>query len=458
MNPQEAFRKEIAASLENPDARNSAASALKAMDLRRQEAVSVFANLDLARSRAAYTRWKVTENLDKYLVDFEANVIRRGGKVVWAFDAANAIQEIDQILKRTGAKRVVSNHHPLAEEIGLPEHLKSKNFQRFETDFGTYLLNLQGSKRFHPGWPTLRENQEAITKNLNKAIRSSLEADQEELVSDLRAEMRAGFMQAELAITGSNFLIADHGAVAISENEGGARLGFAFAKTQVILAGIDQVLPTLSDLELFFTLFSTHATGQRTATYNTITGPVARDEKEGPSEFVVILLDNGRSSLLATQDQRQALTCIQCGACNNVCPVFELAGGEAAYQSYRGGPAGQVSGTLQQGMDEFKYLSQASTLCGRCTQVCPVRIDLHNHLVRNRHEGVLQGHEKTGEKFSWFTWKKFMLSRKNMNRQVSLRNFTLKQFFRTDWGEERVFPKIADKSFNQRWREMHNLD
>jgi L-lactate dehydrogenase complex protein LldF len=271
----------------------------------------------------------------------------------------------------------------------------------------------------------------------------------------LREEIRRKYLEADLGITGANFLIADAGMVAISENEGNARLCYTFSKTHVVLASIDKIIPSISDLELFFPLLSTHASGQQLSAFNTIVGPATRDEHDGPQEFIVILIDNGRSSVMASQDQRQALTCIGCGACHNVCPVFTASGGTALYQGAKSGPIGQVINPLQSNLESYKHLSNASTLCGRCTDVCPVKIDLHNHLVRNRHDSVGQGLEKTGEKLAWYTWKKFMLNRKNMNRPPSIKGFTLKQFYKNEWGEQREFPKLAEKTFNQLWREKH---
>ena len=317
------------------------------------------------------------------------------------------------------------------------------------------MVDLLGAKSYHPIATSLSQKLGDIGQSLNKSIKSSLDADQSELVSDMRAEIRSDFYEADIGITGANFLIADVGSVAIIENGGNSRLSFSFAKTQVVISSIDKILPNLSDLELFFSLYSAHATGQQLATYNTVTGPIYREDTEGPSEFIVIMVDNGRSNLLATQDQRQALSCIDCGACSNVCPIFKIVGGDENYQSYRGGPIGQVVAPLQQGFNHYNYLSNASTNCGKCSDVCPVKIDLHNHLLRNRHENITQGLEKTGEKLAWYTWKKLMLSRKAMNRPAALKNFTFKQFYKSDWGESREFPKIADKSFNQLWREKN---
>jgi L-lactate dehydrogenase complex protein LldF len=343
------------------------------------------------------------------------------------------------------------------EEIGLNAHLKSQGKKILESELGDYIVDAMEQKPFHPIFPALGQKRDDLGKCLNQKIKSSLDADSQEIVSDIRAELRSGFFEADLGITGANFLIADSGSVAITENEGNVRLSFAFAKTHVVVASIDKIIPTINDLDLFFSLLSSHSTGQQLATYNTITGPGYREDTEGPSEFIVILLDNGRTNLLATQDQRQALNCIKCGACSNVCPIFKMVGGNSSYQSYRGGPIGQLVGSLQQGFEGYHYLSEASTICGKCTDVCPVKIDIHNHLLRNRHDAISQGQEKTGDKLAWYTWKKFMLSRKNLNRPAAIKNFTFKQFYKSDWGEQREFPKIADKSFNQLWRERNGL-
>jgi L-lactate dehydrogenase complex protein LldF len=457
MHAQERFIKATKETIVDKEYRQKIGLVLDNLANNQQRGALTFSNLALAKQRAAYTKWKVAENLDKYLLDFEGSIIRKGGKVVWAHDAQNALVEIDAIIKRTQATKIVKSKSELSNEIGLVQHLRKMNARVSETGFGDYLIDLMGKKPFHTILPAIDQPNSAVASILNTKIKSSLEANQEERASDVRAEIRNQFFDADIGITGANFLIADTGLVALTENEGNVRLSFAFAKTHIILASIDKLLPSITDLELFFSLLSTHATGQQFATYNTVTGPTLKDEKEGPGEFIVILIDNGRSNLLATQDQRQALSCIKCGACSNVCPVFKIVGGHSAYQSYRSGPIGQIVAPLQQGFQEFQYLGNQSTICGKCTEVCPVNIDLHNHLLRNRHENLVQGFEKTGEKLAWYTWKKFMLSRKAMNRPAAIKNFTLKQFYKNEWGESREFPKVADKSFNQLWREKNGM-
>ena len=416
-----------------------------------------FENLELAKQRASYTKWKVTENLDKYLVDFEASVLRRGGKVLWAYDAENAIYEVEQIIKKTKGRKILHSESFLSLEIGLGEHLRKNGYEYVDTSITSYFLGLLNQQPFHPVLPAANLDRDKLVKELNQKIRSSLEAGNEEVLSDVRDELRRKFFDSEIGIIEADYLLADTGMVVVSENEGDARLSITFSKTNIILASIDKILPSFSDLELFLPLLSTYKNGQPLPSYCSILGPPLREESDVSPEFIILLIDNGRSNVVASQEQRQSLSCIGCGACYDVCPIFANSEGMSGYQGSYAGPIGQVLNPLQKGLDQYKHLSFASTICGKCTKACPVNIDLHNHLLRNRNESVKLNLEKTSEKLAWYTWKKFMLSRKNMNRPAAIKGFTLKQLFKSDWGEEREFPKLADKSFNQMWRERNNV-
>lgn len=455
MRPFEAFNNNFGTS--NKSAYDSNLRITKFLDHSRQGAIALnFSNIELAKQRAAFIKWKVSENLDKYLVAFEASVLRKGGKVLWAHDAENALHEIEQIFKKGNQGKILNSGSNLSAEIGLANFMKSKQLNYIDTSITSYFLELLEKQPFHPSLPAAKLVRTDLLSRLNKSIKTSLEAGNEELLSDVRDELRRKFYEAEFGIVEADFILADAGMVVISENEGDARLGLTFSKTNIILASIDKILPSFSDLELFLPLLSTHKNGQFLAAYSNIFGPPLREESEVSSEFIVILIDNGRSDTIASQEQRQALSCIGCGACYNICPVFSNVEGMLAYQGSYGGPIGQVLNPLQKGLEQFKHLSFASTLCGKCTSVCPVNIDIHNHLLRNRHESIKQNLEKTGDKFAWYTWKKLMLSRKNINKPNAFKSFTLKQLFKNDWGE-REFPKLADKSFNQLWREKAGL-
>jgi len=411
-----------------------------------------YSNLELAKERAAYYKWKVTESLDKYLIEFESNVIRRGGKVIWALDAETALEEIKILFEKNQPSQITLSHTGVGEEIELKEFLKKQQQQVLHGSIGDYINSKNGKNAFQMNYPTMNKSVSDISEMMNQSDGVSLEAEAPEISRDIRENIHDSFSRTDMAITGANFLIAENGMVALTENEGNIRLALSFARTHLVIAGIDKIIPSLTDLDLFFPLLSTYATGKHLATYNTIIGPRQAGDTEGPNEFIVILVDNGRSDLLAQPDQRQSLSCIRCGACSMVCPVFNQIGGYALPE----GPIGMLNATHKDGIDKGGYLSYASTTCGKCTGSCPVKIDIHHHLLRNRRDIVTQG-LKSSEKMMWFSWKKAMLSRKNLNRGANMKQFVLKSFFKTLWGEEREFPKIAEKSFNQLWREKNGL-
>lgn len=453
MREQDEFIQLSEAAVANKELQRKVHHAVNQYEKAWNEGKSQFSNLELARERASYIRFKVIENLDKYLIDFEASLMRRGGKVLWANDAKAALDEIDQVVSKRNAKSIVKSKSTIGEEIGINEHLRKKGIELFETDLGEYIVDQAGERPFHGVTPAMHKSRAEIAALLNQKISSSLEADAAELSSDVREAIRPQYARADIGITGANFLIADSGLVSITENEGNARLSSTFAKTHIVLASIEKIVPTVNDVELLMALLATYGTGQKLTAYNTIIGPKANEDIDGPSEFIVIIIDNGRSNLLAQPEQRQALACIKCGACHNVCPVFQQIGGHAYNTPYTG-PIGSVVTPHLRGLDAYKHLSFASTLCGKCTDVCPVKIDIHNHLLRNRRDSIHNGFAKNTEKLMWFSWKKIVLARKNMNKGTSIKQFMLNSFFKSAWGEQREFPKLADKSFNQRWREQ----
>jgi len=449
MGTEQLFNQSVKKSFQNIEMQNRTVQAAKKQQIAMNEALKQFSDLELARTRAQFIKWRVNENLDKYLIDFEANLMRKGGKVIWADTAQTALNEIELIIKKNQAKKIVKSKSSICSEIGLNEFVRAKGFEIIETDLGDFIIDGFNEKPFHNVLPAIHKSKEEINNLLNQKISSSLDIEINELTNDVREFMRSKFFKADIGITGANFLIAENGMACITENEGNARLTSTFAKTHVIVAGIDKMLPTLQDVDLFFSLLSSYGTGQKLTAYNTIVGPKNIDEQDGPTEFIVILVDNGRSNTLTAHDQREALSCIKCGACHFVCPVFTQIGGHTYGSNYTG-PIGLVTEPLAQGLN---YLSNASTSCGNCNNVCPVKIDISNHIIRNRRDNINQGNESAGEKLAWYTWTKAMMSRKNLNRSTSIKNFTFKQLYKNSWGNDREFPKIEDKTFNQLWRE-----
>ncbi len=418
--------------------------------------ISRLANLENAKRKAHVIKWKVMENLDKLLPEFEANFQRRGGKVIWANDAEEAQKEILNIIQKTGAKTVVKAKSMVTEEIHLNEFLTKNNIESLETDLGEYIVQLLGQKPYHIVTPAMHLSKEDIAKLFNERFGTPIDATPEQLTMKARELLRAKYVHADVGITGANFLIADSGSIAITENEGNARLCTTFPKIHIAIVGIEKMIPSIADLDLFWPLLSTHGTGQNLTVYNSIlSGPRQAPETDGPEEMYVILLDNGRTNLLAQKDQRQSLYCIRCGACLNACPVYKNIGGHA-YETTYSGPIGSIITPHTKGMEEFKHLSYASSLCGKCSEVCPVKIDLHKMLLLNRRDSVKQNLNPIKEKWGWALWKKGMLSRKLTDYfGGKTKNFFLKFLFKTSWGHLREMPEVAQKSFSQQWQEKN---
>src|ERR1700744_3004266 len=411
-------------------------------------------NLENAKRRGHVIKWRVMENLDKLLPEFEANFQKRGGKVIWANDAAEANAEILNILKKANAKTVVKSKSMVTEEIHLNEFLESNHIESLETDLGEYIVQLLGQKPYHIVTPAMHLSKEDIAQLFHEKFGTPIDLTPEQLTQKARELLREKYVQADVGITGANFLIADTGSIAITENEGNARLSTSFPKIHIAVTGIEKLIPSITDLDVFWPLLATHGTGQNLTVYNTIlSGPRQPEETDGPEEMYVILLDNGRTNLLAQKEQRQALYCIRCGACLNACPVYKNIGGHT-YETTYSGPIGSIITPHMAGMDEFKHLSYASSLCGKCTEVCPVKIEIHKMLLLNRRDSVSEHLVNTKERWGWNNWKKTMLSRKRTDFfSGKTKNFFLRTFFKKTWGHYKEMPKVADKSFSQMWKE-----
>jgi L-lactate dehydrogenase complex protein LldF len=417
---------------------------------------SQFADHELGRNRAGFIKSQTMENLDRYLMEFESNFIKNGGKVIWARNAEEAQTEILKIFESRQAKTTVKAKSMTTEEIHLNDFLEKNGIRTYETDLGEYIVQLAGQKPYHIVTPAMHMSVKDISELFRDKLSIPYTEDPQQLTLAARKILREKYVTADIGITGGNFLIADIGGVAITENEGNARLSTTFPKVHIAVVGIEKMIPSMEDLDLFWPMLAHSGTGQKVTAYNTIfTGPRQAGETDGPEEMFVILLDNGRTHLLADVEKRQALNCIRCGACLNICPVYKNIGGHT-YKSTYSGPIGSIITPHLDGMEKFKHLSFASSLCGACTSVCPVKIDLHNLLLLNRSQSVKEGLSGKMEKTGIKIWKKMMLKRSLMNLAGSgLKNFFLKMLFKESWGRRRKIPNLTPRSFNQLWRDKY---
>jgi L-lactate dehydrogenase complex protein LldF len=411
-----------------------------------------FAELNLARERAKNTKWRALETLDQQLEEFEANFTRRGGRVIWVESTKQALAEILAICKEKKCRTVVKSKSMVTEELKLNHFLEENNIESVETDLGEYIQQLDGEPPYHIVTPAMHKSKEDVAKLFYEKLNTKPNLTPEQLTLVARDKLRKKYVQAEIGITGANFIISDIGGIAVTENEGNARLTAAFPKTHIVIAGLEKVIPSLTDLGLFWPLLATYGTGQRVTVYNTIiTGPRQSGEPDGPEDMILILLDNGRTNILANPKGRESLYCIRCGACLNACPVYKNIGGHS-YGTPYSGPIGSVITPHLKDMGEWKHLSYASSLCGNCTEVCAVKINLHELLLDNRYESVKDGYATLSEKLAWKLWKKASLSRSMMNMGSSgLKNWMVNKAFKA-WTAHRDALEFAPKTFNQRWK------
>ena len=389
-----------------------------------------FSNVMLARERAKNRKWDAIEHLDRYLEEFERKISARGAKVIWAENGEEALAAIGKICAEKKCKTLVKSKSMVTEEIHLNNYLASQGIESVETDLGEYIQQLDGEAPYHIVTPAMHKSKEDVARLFADKLGTPSGLTPEELTLVARKILRDKYVQAEVGVTGANFIVADIGGIAVTENEGNARLSCAWPKTHIVVVGIEKVIPSINDLSLFWPLLATYGTGQQVTVYNTIvSGPRQENETDGPEEMYVILLDNGRTNLLNNPIAREALYCIRCGACLNACPVYKNIGGHA-YETTYSGPIGKVLTPHLSGMDEYKHLSYASSLCGNCTEVCPVRINLHELLLDNRHEAVMKGSSTIAERIAWKIWKTASLNRSMMNMGIGkMKNWVVNKVF-----------------------------
>lgn len=416
---------------------------------------SQFENIDFVREKAKNIKWKALETLDVQLEKFEKNFLQRGGKVIWAETVEQACEAVLKICKEKSCKSLVKSKSMVTEEIHLNDFLERNNIESVETDLGEYIQQLDGEPPYHIVTPAMHKSKEDVARVFNEHLNTPMDLTPEQLTLVAREKLREKYMQAEVGVTGANFIIADTGSIAITENEGNARLSAAWPKTHIVITGIEKVIPSLSDLALFWPLLATYGTGQQITVYNSIfSGPRQSNEIDGPDEMYIILLDNGRTQIMQDPVSRESLYCIRCGACLNACPVYKNIGGHSYGTTYSG-PIGSVITPNLKGLGDWKHLSNASSLCGGCTEVCAVKINLHELLLYNRREAVRSGAGNMFEKIAWTVWQQGMLHRKLMNLGNSkLKNWMINKVFK-GWSGQRAELNFPEKTFNELWLAQH---
>jgi len=365
---------------------------------------NVLSDYQELRTQANALKRHAIDHLDYYLEQFQRNVETHGGHVVFCQDATEVSDFVLSLAKERGARLIVKSKSMTTEEIDLNERLEHHGLESVETDLGEYLLQLAHERPYHIVAPALHKTRYDVADILTKRLNVPRETVPEKQTALARSVLREKFLAADIGISGANFLVADSGAVVLVENEGNARLTTTAPKIHIAIAGIEKVIPRAQDLAVFLKLLARSATGQLLSVYTSVlSGPRRSGEIDGPDEFYVVLLDNGRTRLLPNAERRQSLYCIRCGACLNACPVYRKIGGHSFPWVYSG-PIGAILTPQFMGIAREPELPFASSLCGACAEVCPVKIDIPKLLLDLRSEAHSQrsGFEKlTFRVFAW---------------------------------------------------------
>jgi L-lactate dehydrogenase complex protein LldF len=383
------FLSRVETALRDPDLKTALGRATERLGSRRSASLASLPDSDAIRDMARRAKLGLLRDLAGNLETFEKNLIKNGIQVHWAEDGAAANRIMVEIAKSRGCKRAVKSKSMATEETHLNHDLLAAGLEVLETDLGEYIVQLAETTPSHIILPIIHMTKESIGKVMHEKIKVPYTSDPEKLAKIARAKLREAFLSADLGITGANFGVVDSGALVLVSNEGNARLVTTLPRVHVAVMGIEKLVPSLSDLDLMVKVLARSATGQKITTYTSVvTGPRREGESDGCQEMHVILLDNGRSRILGGP-LAEILGCIRCGACLNACPVYKNVGGHAYGDTYPG-PIGSIVTPGLRGIKAWKELPDASSLCGACRDVCPVRLDIPRMLLELRKQAVAE--------------------------------------------------------------------
>ncbi|MGI5836131.1 MAG: LutB/LldF family L-lactate oxidation iron-sulfur protein [Chloroflexota bacterium] len=460
------FKKRVAESVHDEALHKALRRATDRFGANRIAMLATLPDAEEARDRARAIRRHTVANLARYLGQFVESVERVGGKAHWAADADEANRIIADLARARGVNLVVKGKSMVSEETELNQALEVAGVTAQETDLAEFVLQLQGSVPSHIVVPIVHMTRQDVSRLFHEKLGSEETEDVLRLARIARETLRRKYVEAGMGFTGANFGVAETGTIVTVTNEGNGRLSSSLPRCHVVLMGIERLVPTLEDLGLMLQLLARSATGQKLSVYsNMVTGPRRGGDDDGPEELHIVLIDNGRTRILESE-YAEMLTCIRCGACLNACPVYKLIGGHA-YGAVYPGPMGSVLSPLFEGLDRYHDLPHASSLCGACREVCPVRIDLPGLLLRLRRDTVREGHRP------W--WLKLGISgfataagspalfRIGSNLAGFGSRLISKQGWITGlpaplnaWTDTRDFPSFVGKSFQARWKERQS--
>ena len=449
--------------LHNPDLQHAVGSGTRGGYQKRTETMFAHSHEhgEHMRQQAAEAKRRALRKLPDLLETAERNLQANGWKVEWAEDAAEANQLVLDIAQRHAVETVTKSKSMLSEELGVNHALEAAGLRVVETDLGEYIIQLNNETPSHIVAPVMHKTKAEIRDIFVRELDMEPTDDAEQMVAFARKMLREDFLNADMGISGGNFLIAETGSIGLVMNEGNGRMCTSMPRVHVALVGIEKLVETVEDYAMLTQVLPSSSTGQKLTVYtNILNGPGRADEGDGPQHSYVILVDNGRSEIYGS-DYAEALTCIRCGACQNACPVYRSTGGHA-YGWVYGGPIGAVLTPLLVGLENATPLPHASSLCGSCKQVCPVDIDLPRMLLDLRWDLVRGGHSKAGWDMAMKMWAVGMTSPARFSlggRAARVGQQVMGDYMPGllgNWSKHRDFPDFAAKPFRQLWKERNN--
>jgi L-lactate dehydrogenase complex protein LldF len=462
-----AFHERIHVALSDLTLQRNIRTATERFAEKRQQAIESISaeEYQQLREQARNIKKHTLDNLDHYLEVLEARVREQGGEVIWCPDSSSAVEAVVSIARENGVKLAVKSKSMTSEEVHLNESLEEAGVEPVETDLGEYIQQLAGERPFHIVAPAMHKSRREIGALFAEKLGMEPTEEPAELTMMARRVLRQKFLDADMGISGANFVIAESGAVVLIENEGNIRLTTSLPRVHVALAGIEKLLPRAVDLAVFLKLLGRSGSGQRLTSYTSfLSGPKREGEINGPEKFYLLLLDNGRTRVLADAEKRETLYCIRCGACSNVCPVFRRIGGHS-YPGTYSGPIGAILTPQFQGVTYEPDLPFASSLCGACAEVCPVKIDIPKMLLALRRD-VKRADSREGrsrlEKRGFQVWSWVMRHPRVFEALAFVAQAVIPRPDRgrwlssfpglKAWTETRDFPPPAPLSFRRLWR------
>lgn len=461
--PKLPFDDRVDKALQDPFLRGSLRNAQEKFRTGKSIATEELGNIEDWRTRAQAIRSHTIQYLDYYLDLFATNVEKRGGNVFFADTEEEAVQYMLDLAQKKEAKTVIKSKSMVSEEIHINQRLEEIGVEAIESDLGEYIIQLAKEMPSHIIAPAIHKNRKQIAELFSKLAGETIPEDTYSLTQFARGTLREKFLNADMGISGCNFAVAETGSIVLVSNEGNARLTTTLPKTHVVMMGMERIVPGWEDLDSVLSLLPRSASGQRISSYVTaLSGPRRENDLDGPEDLHVIIIDNGRSNALGTQYQ-EILNCIRCGACLNVCPVYRHIGGHA-YGGVYTGPIGAVLTPILKGFEGWEELPDASSLCGACTETCPVKIPLHDMLIDLRQDKNRQARGPLIEKLSFQAFGTVMKHPTLYNLGLKLSKYALKPFSNAEgyvqkgpgllnnWTKARDLPTPAKESFRDWWK------